>query len=195
LAGSLISGATTVYYLFSALLVRVRQEAIRRLRACARSLCSASPPSPVDRPARIGKDALAAVRRLLIMSFGWPTMSVGAITNILGLWFERRRGLAISLALTGAKQWRHRRHSGVWAFLIGERGLATAMMIASCVMMAILLPPRLLWIREPMPDPNASTGADINALGHADPAPALDTGDGVAQLQVRTITGRSPLRS
>jgi predicted MFS family arabinose efflux permease len=38
----------------------------------------------------------------LIMSFAWAGMSVGAITNVLGLWFDHKRGLAISLALVGA---------------------------------------------------------------------------------------------
>ena len=38
----------------------------------------------------------------LVMAFGWATMSLGAINNILGLWFQQRRGLAISLALNGA---------------------------------------------------------------------------------------------
>jgi hypothetical protein len=29
-------------------------------------------------------------------------MHVGAISNVVGLWFERKRGLALSLALNGA---------------------------------------------------------------------------------------------
>ena len=36
------------------------------------------------------------------MAFAWATMSLGAINTILGLWFVRKRGLAISLALNGA---------------------------------------------------------------------------------------------
>ena len=36
------------------------------------------------------------------MALAWATMSLGAINTILGLWFERKRGLAISLALNGA---------------------------------------------------------------------------------------------
>lgn len=36
------------------------------------------------------------------MAFGWAAISGTAITHIVGAWFERRRGLALNLALTGA---------------------------------------------------------------------------------------------
>ena len=99
---SLLSGATTVYYLFSALLVVFVSDALGRLGlrtvvllgvACLSA--STAMIGMVQRPWQ-----LFAV--YLVMSFGWATMSAGAITNILGVWFDRRRGLAISLALTGA---------------------------------------------------------------------------------------------
>ncbi|MET0509375.1 MAG: MFS transporter, partial [Burkholderiaceae bacterium] len=38
----------------------------------------------------------------VIMAFGWAATSGTAITQIVGTWFEARRGLALSLALTGA---------------------------------------------------------------------------------------------
>jgi hypothetical protein len=38
----------------------------------------------------------------LLMSAGWAATTVGAISNVLGLWFSARRGLAINLALNGA---------------------------------------------------------------------------------------------
>ena len=43
---------------------------------------------------------LYAVNALL--AFGWAGTSLGMITNTLGLWFDKKRGMAISLALTGA---------------------------------------------------------------------------------------------
>jgi len=43
---------------------------------------------------------LYAVNALL--AFGWAGTSLGMITNTLGLWFDTRRGMAISLALNGA---------------------------------------------------------------------------------------------
>ena len=37
-----------------------------------------------------------------MLAFGWAGMSLGMITNTLGLWFNTKRGMAISLALNGA---------------------------------------------------------------------------------------------
>ena len=37
-----------------------------------------------------------------VMAVGWMLASAGALTNVAGLWFFEKRGLAISLALTGA---------------------------------------------------------------------------------------------
>ena len=38
----------------------------------------------------------------MVMAAGAATMHVGAISNVVGLWFDRKRPLAISLALNGA---------------------------------------------------------------------------------------------
>ena len=38
----------------------------------------------------------------LVMAFGWAGLTSAAISTILARWFDRRRGLAISLALNGA---------------------------------------------------------------------------------------------
>ena len=66
-------------------------------------------------------------------------MSLGAINNILGLWFQQRRGLAISLALNGAS------FSGVvivpaLVFLAGATGFATAMLAGAALILALMLP-------------------------------------------------------
>ena len=37
-----------------------------------------------------------------LLAFGWAGTSLGIITNTLGLWFDKKRGMAISLALNGA---------------------------------------------------------------------------------------------
>ena len=37
-----------------------------------------------------------------VLAFGWAGTSLGMITNTLGLWFDKKRGMAISLALNGA---------------------------------------------------------------------------------------------
>ena len=37
-----------------------------------------------------------------MLAFGWAGTSLSIITNTLGLWFDKKRGMAISLALNGA---------------------------------------------------------------------------------------------
>src|SRR5258705_5404341 len=99
---SLMGGATMLYYLVSALLVVFIADAIGRFgaRACvvagALALAGSAAALPfVDQPWQL-------VAAYLAMALAWATMSLGAINTILGLWFESKRGLAISLALNGA---------------------------------------------------------------------------------------------
>jgi MFS family permease len=145
---ALISGATTAYYLFSALLVVFVSDAIARLGARRFVLAGVVCFGASTALLAVVKAPWQLFAVYLVMSFGWSAMSVGAITNILGLWFEQRRGLAISLALTGAS------FGGIaiipaLTFLIEKIGFAAAMPIASTVMLAILVPMTALWIAEP----------------------------------------------
>ena len=145
---SLISGATTLYYLFSAMLVVFVSDAIRRLglrRFILLGIACFVLSTILLGTVRTPWQLFAAY---LVMSFGWAAMSVGAITNILGLWFGRRRGLAISLALTGASS------GGIvvipaLVMLIGAYGFATGMAFASCVMAVVLVPLTLACIKAP----------------------------------------------
>jgi MFS family permease len=145
---ALISGATTVYYLFSALLVVFVSDVIARVGVRSFVLSGvACFGASIALLAMISAPwQLLAV--YLLMSFGWSTMSVGAITNILGLWFDRRRGLAINLALTGASFGGIAIIPGL-VYLVDKIGFASAMPIASAVMLAILVPMTLLWIEQP----------------------------------------------
>ena len=65
-----------------------------------------------------------------VLAFGWAGMSLGMITNTLGLWFDRKRGMAISLALNGAS------FGGIVGVpllvtAIGHFGFPTAMTVAA----------------------------------------------------------------
>lgn len=101
-SSTLVSGATTVYFLASAMLVAFVDDAMRRFGPRAVLLT--------------GLMALAASTVLLVhvtsvwqlyvayllMAVGWAGGALGAIMNVLGLWFDKRRGMAISQALHGA---------------------------------------------------------------------------------------------
>jgi MFS family permease len=136
---TLVSSASTLYYFVSALLVVYISDAIRHLgaRGCvlvgALSFALATAALPfIATPVQL----FAAY---LVMAIGWATMSVGAITNILGQWFEVKRGLAISLALNGAS------FSGVvvvpaLVLLAGAVGFTTAMLTGAAAILLLMVP-------------------------------------------------------
>lgn len=106
----------------------------------------------------------------LPMAAGWAALGLGAITNVLGLWFDRRRGLAISLALNGASC------GGIVLVPIlvtlSERwGFAAAMACATGAMLAILLPAALAWMGRPP----AKSEADAPTRAGAPPRRAAPT--------------------
>ena len=99
---SLISGATTFFYLFGAAIVVFVSEAVKKFgpRNClVAGICATA----------VAAMSLGQVREPwqlyladAVLAFGWAGMSLGMITNTLGLWFDKKRGMAISLALNGA---------------------------------------------------------------------------------------------
>lgn len=157
-----IAGASTVFYLVSAFLTVFISDALARFgpRLCVLFgvFCYA-----------VSTASLAFVDTLwqlyaayLVMALGWTTMSIGAITNIVSLWFSAKRGLAISLSLTGASCGAICIVPSLIA-LIGAVGFAKALLIAPAVMAAILVPLTLVWIHAPAVRRDAS-GARIQAV-------------------------------
>jgi MFS family permease len=154
-SASLISGATTAYYLATASLVVFISDAIVRLgprRVFLVGTCCLG--SAVALLALI-----AAPWQLylvyLIMAVGSAAMHVAAITNVLGLWFDRQRGLAISLALNGASS------GGIFVaptliIAIAATGFAAAMVGAATIMAAILIPTIAIWVDRPPKRPETT---------------------------------------
>jgi MFS family permease len=151
-----IATAATAYYLVTAFLVIFINEAIARLGPrlvlLLGTCCLAG---AVTLLAFI--DALWQLyAAYLVLALGSAAMHVGAITNILGLWFERQRALAISLALNGAS-------SGgilvapVLLLAIAAVGFTPAMIGAAAIMAAILVPVIALWVDRP-PKPTLRAG-------------------------------------
>jgi MFS family permease len=152
---SLISGATTAYYLLTASLVVFISDAIVRFgprRIFLTGTCCLG--SAVALLAFI-----AAPWQLylvyLVMAVGSAAMHVAAITNVLSLWFDRQRGLAISLALNGASS------GGIFVaptlvIAIAVAGFEAAMVGAATVMAAILIPAIAIGIDRPPIRPRAT---------------------------------------
>src|SRR3954467_4332356 len=133
---SVISTATTFFYLFGALLVAFVSEAIRAFgpRRCivAGALAMASAVALLGQVTAVWQ--LYAVNAL--MALGWAGTSLGMVTNTLGLWFDKKRGMAISLALNGAS------FGGIVGVpltvaAIGSFGFSGAMIVAAVTMVVL----------------------------------------------------------
>jgi MFS family permease len=101
-SASAVSAPVTVYYVAGALLTMVIGAAFERFGprvvVCVGSVAMAA-----------GVAALGSVTQpwqlyptFLVMSLGWGAMSGAAVNIIPAPWFERRRGLAVSVAFNGA---------------------------------------------------------------------------------------------
>jgi MFS family permease len=145
---SLISGATTFFYLFGAALVVFVSEAVKKFGArnclvagvCATALAAISL-GQVREPWQL---YLANA----VLAFGWAGMSLGMITNTLGLWFDKKRGMAISLALNGAS------FGGIagvplLVIAISRFGFSNAMIVAAGVMIVLVVPVVLIVVGRP----------------------------------------------
>jgi predicted MFS family arabinose efflux permease len=143
-----VSGATTLYYLVSAAMVAYVGEAIARfgprtvvLAGAAALAASAAMLAGVSEPWHL-------VPAYLVMSVGWAALTLAAISNILGLWFQSRRGMALSLALNGASA------GGivgtpVIVWLGATFGFRGAMLAVALLTLAVLVPVALVWIHHP----------------------------------------------
>src|SRR5712664_4313190 len=145
---SLISSATTFFYLFGAVLVAFVSEAVRTFGP--RNCLLGGVLAMAAAAALIGQVTtpwqLYAVNVLL--AFGWAGTSLGVITNTLGLWFDQKRGMAISLALNGAS------FGGIIGVpllvaAIGSFGFSNAMMAAAIVMVVLMVPIILILVGRP----------------------------------------------
>jgi MFS family permease len=147
---SLIAGATTFFYLFGAFLVVFVAEAIRKFgpRACliAGTLATATAAAAIGEIAEPWQLYLASA----ILAFGWAGTSLAIISNTLGLWFDKKRGMAISLALNGAS------FGGIagvplLVIAIGQFGFLRAMMLAAALMVVLVIPVVMIFVGRPPP--------------------------------------------
>jgi predicted MFS family arabinose efflux permease len=156
---SLVSSATTFFYLFGAVLVAFVSDAVRRWgpRNCLLG----------------GLLALAAAAVMIgqvtspwqlyvanaVFALGWAGTSLGIITTTLGLWFDSKRGMAISLALNGAS------FGGILGVpllvaAIEYVGFGGAMIATSVTMLVLMVPIVLIFVGRP---PDRNTAAGLNA--------------------------------
>ena len=164
--GALISGASTLSLLLANIFATFTSELVARLGP--------------RRLVLLGMAALAASIVLLafatapwqlytafaLMSLGWIGMGTIVTATIVSLWFVRRRGLAISLAFTGASC------SGIvvtpsLVYLVERFGFTAAMLAGAAIMVVVLVPVTVAWIGSP-----SSVGLDHQPQGESPSAPS-----------------------
>jgi predicted MFS family arabinose efflux permease len=159
---SLISSGTTFFYLSGAALVAFVSEAIKGFgpRKCMTAGICTMAVSAVG----IGhvREPWQLYLANAVLAFGWAGTSLGMITNTLGLWFDRKRGMAISLALNGAS------FGGIIGVpllvaAIGHFGFSGGMTAAAMVMVVVMIPVILLFVGRPPVHASASAGAAADA--------------------------------
>jgi predicted MFS family arabinose efflux permease len=164
---SLISSGTTFYYLFGALVVAFVNEGVRAFgpRNCLLGgvVALAAAAVMMGRVAAPWQLYLADA----LLAFGWAGTSLAIITNTLGLWFDQKRGMAISLALNGAS------FGGIvgvplLVIGIGHFGFSNAMWVAAVTMLVLTIPAILIFVGRP---PGRGGGAAGSAAAEA-PSPS-----------------------
>ncbi len=163
---AVISLASTVYYLFSAVLVVFVSDGMARLGPRRFVLLGIACFGVAT--ASIGW--IQAVWQLyaiyLLMSLGWASMGLATISALIGDWFHQRRGLALSLALNGAS------FAGVLGaplllFASDRFGFRLASAGAAALMAAVLVPTTLGWIRPRPPQALPPRPAGAAPVPHA----------------------------
>ena len=144
-SASLISAATTFFYLFGALIVAFVSEAVRAFgpRNCLLGGIVTMAAAAVMIGQVTAPWQLYVANALL--AFGWAGTSLAIITTTLGLWFDQKRGMAISLALNGAS------FGGIIGVpllvaAIGSFGFSGAMIAAAATMLVVMIPVILIFV-------------------------------------------------
>jgi MFS family permease len=99
---TLLSAATTMYFLLGAAAIHLVERWAgrygRRRVAIAGVVLLAAGASALP----LVPDPVSLLLAYAAMSVGWAATSGTAVSQVVGDWFERRRGLALNVALTGA---------------------------------------------------------------------------------------------
>lgn len=170
-SSSIVSAPVTVYYLAGALLT-----------ASIGDLYARCGPRAVVTGGAIamaaGVTALGVIAQpwqlyptFLVMSLGWGAMSGAAINIILAPWFQRRRGLAVSIAFNGATL------GGVIIApalipLIGLVGFPSALAIAALILIVVLLAIAARLMRRDPEELGLGPDGDLPLSQRTEPSPS-----------------------
>ncbi|MDR6658341.1 MFS transporter [Tardiphaga sp. 37S4] len=183
---STIATATTFFYLVGALLVAFVSEAMRALgpRNCLLAGVGVMAFATILLGQITSPWQLYAVNVLL--AFGWAGTSLGAITNTLGLWFDKKRGMAISLALNGAS---FGGIVGVPLMVTASNafGFGGATIAAAIAMLVLLVPVIIIFVGHP-PHRAASATPDGVAATASAPSSTRIRAEAMRDVAFLTLT-------
>ena len=136
---SLISFAFTAYYVAGAVLVMFVGDLFARLGPRRTVLAGVAALGASVLAVTVVQHPWQLYAALGLMALGWTGMGGAAINAIVAPWFERRRGLALSLALNGAST------GGivmvpVWTLLLAHVDFTSAALVIVGVMACLLVP-------------------------------------------------------
>jgi MFS family permease len=143
-----MSWAVTLYYLASATWIIFVGDAIERFGARCVLLIGAGAMSAAVAYLPAVRSPWQLYPTFVVMSLGWAAMSGAAINTIVAPWFDRKRGLAISLALNGSSC------GGVFVppllvALTTKLGFEKGLHVAVVLMLAVMAPVLLVLRRRP----------------------------------------------
>ena len=147
-SSTLTAGATSAFYLLGAVLLARAPMLVQRLgpRAVLLAGCGALSLGGI-----IAANAQAPwhlVAGFLVLGAGWACTSVAALSTVIGLWFDARRGLAMSLALNGASVAGFTLAPAL-VFLADRHGIAWAGTTIALAMLALVIPLVLVGLARP----------------------------------------------
>ena len=137
--GTLVSAASTFSFLLTSVLVIFTDDLLARIGLRALILCGLSALGASTVLLALMQTPWQLYLAYALMSVGWTGMGTVVIATVLNAWFERRRGLALSLAFNGATC------GGIVLVplllsLTGSIGFQSAMLAATMAMVVLVLP-------------------------------------------------------
>ncbi|MCS3727923.1 MFS transporter [Bradyrhizobium betae] len=165
--GSLVSAASTFSFLLTAILVIFTDDLLARIGLRSLILCGLAALGASTVLLALMQTPWQLYLAYALMSVGWTGMGTVVIATVLNSWFERRRGLALSLAFNGATC------GGIVLVplllsLTGSIGFRAAMLVATILMVVLVLPVVVGFIGWPAENLRATGGRS----GGAAAAPA-----------------------
>jgi MFS family permease len=135
----LISNASTLSFLLGSLLAAFTSDAMVRIGAGRFLLCGILALAASTTLLAFAETPWQLYAAYILLACGWMGMGTVVIATIVSSWFDRRRGLAISIAFNGATC------GGIviaptLVVLIGAIGFTRAMLTMTAVMIFILVP-------------------------------------------------------